>query len=143
MCLDHKISEKNDVRPYQVFLIAVIEGIRLVGGNTPNVGRVEVLVIGIWGTICDDFWDINDANVVCRQLGFTGADRTRVAAYFGEGRGTIWFDDVQCSGTEESLYDCPKSKPSVNNCRPTEDAGVECTPFDTQSTTRTVGECNM
>ena len=44
--------------------------LRLVGGSIPNEGRVEICINNVWGTICDDAWEVNDATVVCHQLGY-------------------------------------------------------------------------
>ncbi|KAJ8339763.1 hypothetical protein SKAU_G00343960 [Synaphobranchus kaupii] len=100
--------------------------LRLVGGETPTEGRVEIYVRGQWGTICDDGWTDRDADVVCRQLGYTGLSKARTMAYFGEGEGPIHVDNVKCTGGERSLADCIKQPVGMHNCRHNEDAGVIC-----------------
>ena len=50
--------------------------IRLRGGSTSMNGRVEVCLNGDWGTVCDDGWSTIDANIACRQLGFSNSSRT-------------------------------------------------------------------
>ncbi len=57
---------------------------RLVG-DLPSSGRVEVYHDGQWGTVCDDGWELAEAQVVCRQLGFPGAISVTPGGQYGEG----------------------------------------------------------
>ena len=100
--------------------------VRLRGG-TISAGRVEVFYDDQWGTVCDDAWDINDANVVCRQLGFSQlASQARGSAYYGQGSGPIWIDDVACSGSESHIYDCRHRGWGHNDCTHSRDASLQC-----------------
>ena len=100
--------------------------VRLIGGSNPFEGRVEVFHNGSWGTVCDDQWTIEDANVVCRQLDFEGALKAVASAHFGEGTGNIWMDDVNCVGNERKLTECKHQGWGKHNCGHSKDAGAIC-----------------
>ena len=91
---------------------------------------MEVYYNGTWGTVCDDYWDIKDALVVCRQLGFRYALNAYQGAYYGEGTGPIVLDDVFCRGSESSLFSCRHRGVEIHNCRHHEDASVRCGNID-------------
>ena len=100
--------------------------LRLAGGNWNGEGRVEIFHKGSWGTVCDDFWDINDARVVCREIGYQNAVSAPQSAHFGSGDGQIWLDNVQCQGHESSILNCQHAGWGVENCDHDEDASVIC-----------------
>ncbi|XP_011669130.2 deleted in malignant brain tumors 1 protein [Strongylocentrotus purpuratus] len=104
--------------------------VRLVGSQSSNEGRVEVNFEGSWGTVCDDHFDLNDANVVCRMLGYQRASNYSCCGAFGEGFGAIALDEVDCKGTESNLGHCMKNVLGVHDCTHLEDVGVTCTGQD-------------
>jgi hypothetical protein len=87
---------------------------------------VEIFFRGQWGTICDDGWDINDAKVVCRQLGYKYTIRALQGGHAPRGSGPIWLDNAACTGSEKSLTSCSHIGWRKHNCGHHEDAGVEC-----------------
>uniref|UniRef100_A0A8C4TC72 Soluble scavenger receptor cysteine-rich domain-containing protein SSC5D n=1 Tax=Erpetoichthys calabaricus TaxID=27687 RepID=A0A8C4TC72_ERPCA len=97
--------------------------LRLVGGSNCS-GRVEIKYDGSWGTVCDDSWDLKDAQVVCRQLGC--GEPASADLEFGGGIGIIWLNKVNCIGLESFLWDCPHALVGLNDCHHKEDAGVTC-----------------
>jgi len=66
-------------------------------------GIVRVYHNGEWGTVCHNYWDMREAKVACRQLGFTKA-----VGYwwYGRGSGKVWLYNMRCTGTETSLHSC-------------------------------------
>ena len=111
-----------------LFSLAALE-LRLEDGAHRCEGRVEVKHQGEWGTVDDYRWSLEDASVVCRQLGCGAAIGFPGGACFGPGLGPIWLLYTSCEGTESTISDCTHSdiKDYHNNsCSHDRDAGVVC-----------------
>ena len=86
---------------------------------------------GKWGTVCDNGWDLNDAQVVCKELGYGSATNATVNAFYGRGSGPIWLSNLKCVGTEWTIGNCSHSGWGVYyyyDCSRyhRDDAGVKC-----------------
>ncbi|XP_049329314.1 deleted in malignant brain tumors 1 protein-like isoform X1 [Astyanax mexicanus] len=118
--LKHNCSHDNDVG------LVCADSVRLVDGGSRCAGRVEVLHRGQWGTVCDDYWDMRDAAVVCRELGCGEAIDAPRRARFGSGSGPIWVEYANCAGSESSLKNCRSYDWGRQRCNHDEDAGAVC-----------------
>lgn len=100
------------------------QNISLVNGFDACSGRVEIRYNGTFGIVCGDSWDIDDAAVVCRQLGCGRAVIADGQTLFGVGGHRVSLSEVNCNGEESSITQCSQS--NENNCSPRNDAGVIC-----------------
>ncbi|XP_049329663.1 deleted in malignant brain tumors 1 protein [Astyanax mexicanus] len=109
----------------------VHSSIRLVGSGGDCAGRLEVFHSGSWGTVSDELWDIEDAQVVCRQLqcGVALSAPVPVPARFGSGTGPIWLNEVECEGNEASLWNCRYQLCGEDECGHKDDVGVVCSEY--------------
>ncbi|XP_075580938.1 scavenger receptor cysteine-rich domain-containing protein SCART1-like [Pelecanus crispus] len=101
-------------------------GFRLVNGSTACEGRVEVQVLGTWGTLCASRWDLLDAHVLCRHLDCGFAESIPRGGHFGSGTGPVWRDSFHCEGTEAHLGQCPVTALGASPCSPENHAAVIC-----------------
>ena len=121
--------------------------VRLVNGNF-TCGRVEVCIGGAWGTVCDNNFDLADAQVVCQQLE-AGPGKSRQEgnkyckdslcglfflfaataalgnATYGQGDASIALTNISCNGSELTLLNCSHST-NVTDCGRGEAASVCC-----------------
>ncbi|XP_033112781.1 deleted in malignant brain tumors 1 protein-like [Anneissia japonica] len=99
--------------------------IRLINGQYPNEGRVEMFDKGMWGIVCDSGWDIDDATVACRQIGYTSAVEAFSGPEFGSDNEHVYANGMDCLGSEDTLSDCiHKGIGRSGTCNAT--AGVRC-----------------
>ena len=102
-------------------------------GSSEKEGYVEGMgTNGQWGGICDNNFDINDANVICRMLGFPYARIALASSTADNLYGTapsgknFVLDDLGCTGNEDSVFDCPHNGEWNEDCGATDIASVQC-----------------
>ncbi|XP_072132632.1 scavenger receptor cysteine-rich type 1 protein M130-like [Mobula birostris] len=100
--------------------------LRLVSGNHNCSGKLEVWFNDSWGTVCDDSWDLADANVVCRQLRCGLALWAPEDVKMTQAAGPVWLDEVKCTGSEPFLSSCRSSSFGQHDCDHKEDVIVLC-----------------
>lgn len=98
--------------------------IKVVNGSSPCDGRLHILYDQQWGTVCYNGWDVNDATVLCSELGC--GEVAVPVSYAGPFVWPIWMDNVACKGKEWLLRDCSFTGYGVSSCAKGLHAGVIC-----------------
>ncbi|XP_042201291.1 scavenger receptor cysteine-rich domain-containing group B protein-like [Callorhinchus milii] len=99
--------------------------LRLVDGGSSCSGTVEIYRNGNWSRVQDQFWDLYDANVVCRQLACGAAITAYSSPSYREDKRSRWLKDVQCQGSESHILKCKPSRLN-QSIRNMSDVGVQC-----------------
>lgn len=99
---------------------------RLVGGDIPCSGRVEIKHGDKWGSVCDSDFSLEAASVLCRELQCGTVISILGGAHFGEGNGQIWPEEYQCEGHESHLSLCSVAPRQDGTCSHSRDVGVVC-----------------
>ncbi|XP_036974090.1 scavenger receptor cysteine-rich type 1 protein M130-like isoform X4 [Acanthopagrus latus] len=118
-------QKKHLMFSYSFSLFSLIDSIRLVNGNSLCSGRLEVKSNQRWSSVCEDDFDQQDAEVVCRELG-CGAPSVLQGALYGEVEAPVWTSEFQCGGHESALLDCRTSGSDRNTCSPGKAVGLTC-----------------
>ena len=96
--------------------------------NDPAKGRVEVYYNNTWGTVCPNGWDIRDAHVICKMLGYLYAVETQSSYDYGLSNSSRvqWLNNVQCNGQETNITECIHDGWYEHNCPNDQEVAVKC-----------------
>ncbi|XP_051237320.1 scavenger receptor cysteine-rich type 1 protein M160-like [Dicentrarchus labrax] len=113
---------------FYILNLTCSDSVRLVDGTSLCSGRLEVKSDQSnqwWSSVCEDDFDQQDAEVVCRELG-CGAPSVLQGALYGEVEAPMWTKEFQCGGHESALLDCRSSGSARNTCSPGKAVGLTC-----------------
>uniref|UniRef100_A0A672JML5 SRCR domain-containing protein n=1 Tax=Salarias fasciatus TaxID=181472 RepID=A0A672JML5_SALFA len=108
------------------------DGVRLLNGSSRCSGRLQVKTNPsdqTWSSVCEADLDLQDAQVVCRELG-CGAPSVLQGALYGDVQTPRWSPEFQCGGHESALLDCRSSGSARSSCSPGKAAGLTCSGVD-------------
>uniref|UniRef100_A0A8C7XQV8 SRCR domain-containing protein n=1 Tax=Oryzias sinensis TaxID=183150 RepID=A0A8C7XQV8_9TELE len=108
-----------------VFSSGSTDSVRLENGSSRCSGRLEVKSNNLWSSVCEDDFDLLDAEVVCRELG-CGAPSVLQGALYGEAEAPILTREFLCEGHESVLLDCGSSWRKTKACPPDKAVGLTC-----------------
>ncbi|XP_023817585.1 deleted in malignant brain tumors 1 protein-like [Oryzias latipes] len=106
------------------------DSVRLENGSSRCSGRLEVKSNNSWSSVCEDDFDLLDAEVVCRELG-CGAPSVLQGALYGEAEAPFLTREFLCEGHESVLLDCGSSWRKTKACPPDKAVGLTCSDPDT------------
>ncbi|XP_019217933.1 collagen alpha-1(XII) chain isoform X2 [Oreochromis niloticus] len=102
-----------------------LDSVRLLNGSSLCSGRLQVKSNQRWSSVCEDDFDLQDAEVICRELG-CGPPLHLQGALYGEVEAPVWSREFQCGGHESALLDCRSSGSVRSSCSPGKAAGLTC-----------------
>ncbi|CAI5692511.1 unnamed protein product [Oreochromis niloticus] len=105
--------------------ITCSDSVRLLNGSSLCSGRLQVKSNQRWSSVCEDDFDLQDAEVVCRELG-CGPPSLLQGALYGEVEAPVWSREFQCGGHESALLDCGSSGSARSSCSPGKAVGLTC-----------------
>ncbi|XP_042201728.1 deleted in malignant brain tumors 1 protein-like [Callorhinchus milii] len=128
----HDCGHKEDVS----IVCTAHKSLRLVNGQHSCEGRVEVFYNGTWGTVCSDSMGLEDAEVICKQLGCGHALKVDIDGQIDKASGPIWMDEVECNSQESFLWQCSSTPWGEHDCEHSDDVRVVCEEKFTRKTAR-------
>ncbi|XP_042079883.1 scavenger receptor cysteine-rich type 1 protein M130 [Haplochromis burtoni] len=105
--------------------LTCLDSVRLLNGSSLCSGGLQVKSSQRWSSVCEADFDLQDAEVVCRELG-CGPPSLLQGALYGEAEAPVWSREFQCGGHESALLDCRSSGSARSSCSPGKAAGLTC-----------------